>query len=85
LTLDPVLVEAIRTATGSLGGGGRADLILAAPGGGARFNTFGFGVATWTPVRPAAESMPAPPAALCFTLILMVSPSYRPIEKYLKI
>lgn len=77
---------AIRVATGSFGGGGRGDLIFPVPvGGGARFNTFGFGVPTCPPVRPAAESMPVPlDAALGFTFILMVSPSYRPIDKYFK-
>lgn len=76
-------MEAIRAATGSFGGGGRGDLIFPAPlGGGARLTVFGFGVAACPPVRPAAESMPVPLVDLCFTLILMVSPSYRPNNKH---
>jgi len=76
-------VEAIRAATGSFGGSGRGDLIFPVPlGGGARLKVFGFGVAACPLVRPAAESMPVPPDTLCFTLILMVSPSYRPNNKH---
>ena len=72
------VVEAIRAATGSFGGGGRGDLIFPAPvGGGARLRAFGFCAPEFPPVSPAAESMPVPLDALCFTLILMVSPSYK--------
>lgn len=61
-----------RAATGSLGGGGRGDLIFPDPGGGARLTALGFAV----PESPAAESIPVPLEGLGFTFILIVSPSY---------
>jgi len=61
-----------------LGGGGRGDLIFPAPvGGGARLKALGFAVPETAPVRPAAESIPVPLVGLGFTLIRMVSPSYK--------
>ena len=61
-----------------MGGGGRGDLIFPAPvGGGARLKALGFAVPETAPVRPAAESIPVPLVGLGFTLIRMVSPSYK--------
>lgn len=66
--------EVIRAAAGSLGGGGRGDLIFPVPlGGGAR--ALGFLVTVVPPDSPAAESMPVPLDGLFFTFIRMVSPS----------
>lgn len=68
----PWFPEVIRTAAGSLGGGGNGDLIFPAPGGGARPTVFGFPV----PESPAADSIPVPLVGLGFTFIRIVSPSY---------
>lgn len=75
-TLRPA--EHIRTAAGSLGGGGRGDLIFPVPvGGGAIPKAFGcFPEAETPPDKPAAESIPVPLLGLGFTLIRIVSPSF---------
>ena len=71
--LPAELSDEILEVTGSFGGGGRGDLVLvAAVGGGASARGFPF------PER-AAESIPVPfVVGLGFTLILMVSPSFKP-------
>lgn len=67
--------EAILAVAGSLGGGGRGDLIFPAlPGGGAR-SVPTFGLFEGPPVKPAVESMPPPLDVLFFTFMRMVSPS----------
>nr|GME16156.1 kinetochore protein Nuf2-like isoform X1 [Ipomoea batatas] len=60
--------EVLRTATVSLGGGGRGDLILPAPiGGGTRPRVLDFPVPVSPLVNPAAESMPAPVEAVIYS------------------
>lgn len=67
--------EILLAATGSLGGGGRGELIFPAPGGGARPRLNGLGFAD--PDSPAADNIPVPLVGLGFTFILIVSPSCR--------
>lgn len=68
------LAEVIRAAAGSLGGGGRGDLIFPAPtGGGASPRVLGFPLP-----ESAADNIPVPLDGLGFTFIRMVSPSYAP-------
>ena len=70
--------DAILEAIGSFGGGGKGDLVFVeALGGGASARGLGFPF----PER-AAESIPVPlVVGLGFTLILMVSPSFKPNHK----
>lgn len=66
------LAEVIRAAAGSLGGGGRGDLIFPAPtGGGASPRVLGFPLP-----ESAADNIPVPLDGLGFTFIRMVSPSF---------
>lgn len=67
--------ELILAATGSLGGGGRADLTFPDPGGGARPKLIGLGFTV--PDSPAADNIPVPLVGFGFTFILIVSPSFR--------
>lgn len=78
LSIDSLLLsDAILEVTGSFGGGGKGDLVfIAALGGGASDNGLGFPFPEST-----AESIPVPfVVGLGFTLILMVSPSLKPIK-----
>lgn len=70
----------MRAIAGSLGGGGRGDLIFPAPAGGGVRSRPGFFAPGPPEDKPAAESMPVPVVGLLFTFIRMVSPSYNEIE-----
>lgn len=70
------LLEALLTAAGSLGGGGRGErILLDPPGGGARPMAFGFPLTECAAESPTDESIPVPLDGLCFTFMCIVSPS----------
>lgn len=76
LSFEPLGLDVILVATGSFGGGGSTERIFPDPlGGGARPKGFGLPMLE-SPTDFPEESIPVPPAGLCFTFIRMVSPSF---------